>query len=376
MPMPRLRWPLIYLLPVSFLAVFYVYPLLSIFDISLRPEGVFDLTAFVRLYSTEYYVSTLLFTFWQALLSTGLTIALALPCAFVFARYQFKGKSILLSLSILPFVLPTVVVAVAFMSLLGKRGLVNDLLATLFSLEYTPLQLERTLAIVIIVHVFYNFAIALRIVAGYWSSLGLAPEEAARTLGANEWDIWRDIRLPLVRPALLSAAALVFTFTFTSFGVVLILGGIRFATLEVQIYYQAVSLFNLPLAAALSLLQIVIMLGMMIAYTRLQGSVQLALRSSCSHVKSITTGPERLLVGSIVTFTFVLLFVPLLALALRSISYWRRIGHRQLSGADGKVARLAFIHFPARIRVQFAAVRTAVDDYGAVAWYDRRADDR
>ena len=64
----------------------------------------------------------------------------------------------------------------------------------LFSLDYTPIQLERTLGIVIIVHVFYNFAIALRIMAGYWASQGLATEEAARTLGADEWSVWRDIR--------------------------------------------------------------------------------------------------------------------------------------------------------------------------------------
>ena len=315
----RSRWYIIYLIPVLFLAVFYVYPLLAIFDISLRPEGVLDLSSFVQLFSTDYYVGTLLFTFWQALLSTALTIALALPCAYVFARYRFKGKSLFLSLSILPFVLPTVVVAMAFMSLLGKRGLVNDLLATLFSLDYTPIQLERTLAIIIIVHVFYNFAIALRIMAGYWSSLGLDTEEAARTLGADELSIWRDIRLPLVQPAMLSAAVLVFTFTFTSFGVVLILGGIRFATLEVQIYYQAVSIFNLPLAAALSLVQICVMFVMMVLYTRLQRNVQQSLRGSAGIAKPLRTLSERMLVGAIVTFTSVLLFAPLLALILRSI---------------------------------------------------------
>ena len=319
MAFARSRWQIIYFVPVLFLAAFYVYPLLTIFDISLRPDGALDLSSFAQLFSSEYYIGTLLFTFWQALLSTALTIALALPCAYVFARYRFKGKSILLSLSILPFVLPTVVVAMAFMSLLGKRGLVNDLLATLFSLDYTPIQLERTLAIVIIVHVFYNFAIALRIMAGYWASQGLATEEAARTLGADEWSVWRDIRLPMIQPALLSAAVLVFTFTFTSFGVVLILGGIRFATLEVQIYYQAVNIFNLPLAAALSLVQIVVMFAMMVLYTRTQRNVQLSLRGSTGIVKPLTTRAERLFVGGIVLFTSVLLFAPLLALLLRSL---------------------------------------------------------
>ena len=311
----------IYLLPLIFLALFYFYPLLAILDLGLRPDGWLDLSAFLRLFSTDYYIGTLLFTVYQATLSTALTLLLALPCAYVFSRYRFAGKSLLLSLATLPFVLPTVVVAMAFMSLIGKRGLVNDLLVTLFSLDYTPIQLERTLAIVIIVHVFYNFAIALRIMTSYWSSLGIAVEEAASVLGADEWSLWRDIRLPLIQPALLSAGALVFMFTFTSFGVVLILGGIRFATLEVQIYYQAVSIFNLPMAAALSLLQIVAMFALMAVYTHLQRSAQAALGSAKAVSKPAKSLHERSLVGGIVVFMFALLFTPLLALVARSVLY-------------------------------------------------------
>ena len=121
----------IYLLPLIFLALFYFYPLLAILDLGLRPDGWLDLSAFLRLFSTDYYIGTLLFTVYQAALSTALTLLLALPCAYVFSRYRFAGKSLLLSLATLPFVLPTVVVAMAFMSLIGKRGLVNDLLVTL-----------------------------------------------------------------------------------------------------------------------------------------------------------------------------------------------------------------------------------------------------
>ena len=314
----RLR-PLIYALPLLFAAVFYVYPLLTLFDISLRPDGNLDLSAFGRLFSTDYYIGTLIFTVYQAALSTASTLILALPCAYVMARYRFVGKSLLLSLATLPFVLPTVVAALAFMSLFGQRGLLNDLLTAFFSLDYSPIQLERTLAIVIIVHVFYNFAIALRIITGYWSALGFQTEEAARTLGADEWAVWRDVRLPLIRPAVFSAGLLVFIFTFTSFGVVLILGGIRFATLEVQIYYQAVSIFNLPLAAALSLVQIAVMCLMMVLYTRSQRQARLSLESSAAAAKPAKTRREKLTVGAVIVFMCLLLFTPLLALIFRSI---------------------------------------------------------
>ncbi|MXV93846.1 MAG: iron ABC transporter permease, partial [Chloroflexi bacterium] len=88
----------LYLLPLLFLGIFFLYPLLTIFDISLRPGGALDLSAFGRLVSSNYYIETLLFTSYQAALSTGLTLLLATPCAYVFARYRFVGKSLLLSL--------------------------------------------------------------------------------------------------------------------------------------------------------------------------------------------------------------------------------------------------------------------------------------
>lgn len=312
-------WLGIYLIPPAFLGVFFVYPLLSILDVSLRPAGALDLSGFVRLLSTDYYLGTLLFTVYQAVLSTVFTLLLATPCAFVFARYRFRGKSLLLSLATLPFVLPTVVVALAFATLLGKNGLLNDLMMSLFSLDYAPIQLERTLAMIIIVHVFYNFAVALRIMTSYWSSVGFTVEEAARCLGADERALWREIRLPLIRPAMLSAGALVFIFSFTSFGVILILGGIRFATLEVQIYYQAVNMFNLPLAAALSLVQVFSMLAMMIFYTSTQKKLHLAIASSDTIARRARTGFERLGVRSCVALISALLFAPLLALVLRSV---------------------------------------------------------
>ncbi len=318
---PRLpSWAsLLYLLPIGFLALFFIYPLAALFDLSLRPAGALDLSAFIRLFSSDYYIGTLIFTVYQALISTLATLMLALPCAFVFARYDFPGKSLLLSLATLPFVLPTVVVALAFAVVFGDKGLLNDLLRAFFSLEYSPIQLERSLPLIIIAHVFYNFAIALRIITGYWSSQGFASEEAARILGANELALWRDIRLPLIRPALLSAAALIFIFCFTSFGVVLILGGIRFATLEVQIYYQAVNIFNLPLAAALSLVQILSMLVMLIIYTGAQRRLQVAMASSAAIVRRPRGFVQGAAVLACVLLLSLLLFTPLLALVWRSL---------------------------------------------------------
>lgn len=306
------------LVPLLFLALFFFYPLLRILDVSLRPAGVLELDGFVRIVSSEYYRGTLLFTIFQAFLSTLLTVALALPGAYVFARYRFPGRSLLLSLATLPFVLPTVVVAVAFTALTGPRGLLNEALMALLSLPEPPIRLERTLTIILIVHVFYNYAIALRMIAGFWANQSLRMEEAARVLGCRGWRLWWEVRLPLLSPAIAAAAVLVFIFTFTSFGVVLILGGPRFATLEVQIYYQALNVFNLPLAAVLSLVQIGAMFLMMLFYTSLQRRIGLDLQPAQQVARRPRGWRQWAFVAGNLLLMTLLLFTPLLALVLRS----------------------------------------------------------
>jgi thiamine transport system permease protein len=310
--------PLLFALPLLFLAVFFFYPLGSILLTSLFPDGNLDLSGFAQIVTSSYYQQTLWFTVWQAVLSTVLTIALALPGAYVFTRYRFPCKSLLLSLATLPFVLPTVVVAVAFHSLLGRNGLVNDVLMTTFSLESPPIQLERTLTIILITHVFYNYAIALRMISGYWANQSLRIEEAARVLGAHGWRLWWHIRLPMLRPAILAASVLVFIFTFTSFGVIVILGGTEYATLEVEIFYQSLRLFNLPVAAALSLLQIGIMFAMMIVYTRLQRQTTVELQAQTAR-NPRNKREWALVIGNLALMT-ILLFAPLIALVIRSLS--------------------------------------------------------
>lgn len=319
MHLSKILWYGLLLVPLLFLAVFFFYPLFSIFSFSLIDDGRLDLSGFVTLMTRPLYLETLLRTTWQALLSTILTITLALPSAFVFTRYQFPGKSLLLSLSTLPFVLPTVVVATAFMALIGSRGFLNEWLMLLFALDEAPIQLRGTLEIILIVHVFYNYAIALRMITSYWANQSLHIEEAARVLGASGKDLWLSVRLPILRPAILAASALVFIFTFTSFGVILILGDLQFMTLEVQIYYQAQNIFNLPLAAALSLVQIATMLLMMIFYTALQGRIAKTNLQSTNIIAHPPKTPQERFFLTINLFVMViLLFTPLLALIGRS----------------------------------------------------------
>ncbi len=324
-------WRVLRFAPFLFLILFFFYPLGSILQESFAPDGSLNLQSLRELATSGYYWRILGFTLAQAALSTLLTLVCALPAAYVFATYRFPGKTLLMALATLPFVLPTVVVSVAFAALIGPppRGVLNSVLMQLFALQTPPIQLQNTLAAILIVHVFYNYAIVLRMVGGYWANLNPRIEEAARTLGAHGWQLWWSVTLPLLRPALTAAALLVFIFCFTSFGVVLILGGPRFATLEVEIFRQATGLFNLPMAAALSLVQIGVLLLLLLFYTGLQQRIATGVQRADSVTRRPRLLREKLFVAGNLLVMAALLFVPLLALLLRSVT----TADGQLSGA-------------------------------------------
>ncbi|HOV47319.1 MAG TPA: iron ABC transporter permease [Anaerolineae bacterium] len=288
------------LLPLLFLALFYFYPLAAIFGASFAGSAWADVTA--RLFSTTT-LRVLGFTFGQATLSTALTLLLGLPGAYVFARYEFPGKALLQALATVPFVLPTVVVAAAFTALWGSSS-----------------PLRYTLGAILLAHVFYNVTLVLRMVGGFWANLDPRLEEAARTLGASPWRAFREVTLPLLAPALGAAALLVFVFCFTSFGVILILGGPRFTTLEVEIYRQTIAFANLPLAAALGLVQLLITLALTLTYTRLQARLArpLELRPQWATQRRPHKPAEIALLLATVTLLGLLLAVPPLTLVVRS----------------------------------------------------------
>ncbi len=309
------------LIPLAFLGLFYFYPLFAITRLSLAPHGTLDLRALVALVGSSYYVRTLWFTTWQALASTVLTLLAGLPTAYVFARYDFPGKSLIRSLTTIPFVLPTVVVAAAFTSLVGPSGLFNLGLMRLLHLDRPPIQLLGTIWMILLAHVFYNYTVVLRIVGSFWANLDPRLPSAAAVLGANRVQRFFEVTLPLLAPAIAAAALLVFIFDFTSFGVVLILGGAQFATLEVEIYRQTVNLFNLPMAAALSLVQVACTLALTAVYTRLQARTARPLNlfpQSITQHKPVTPRARTLVMANVV-FMAVLLVTPLAALVWRTM---------------------------------------------------------
>ncbi|WP_232364255.1 ABC transporter permease [Desulforapulum autotrophicum] len=296
------------LIPLIFLGVFYFYPLAGIFFRSFFQEQVFSLASFLDLAGSRRITGIVWFTLWQAGVSTLLTLALALPCAYVMATYRFRGKKLIMTLATIPFVLPTIVVAAAFQALLGANGLVKGI------------NLEHTMGMIFLAHAFYNFSVVLRITTSFWSFLQSQMSEAASMLGATPARTFFSVTLPLLRPAITASAILVFIFCFSSFGVILILGGAGFSTVEVEIYRQAAHLFNLPGAAVLSLFQICCTFAMMWVYTLLQRKVPtFTPQAATLSLKPVKTINEGFMVAGCVAFILLFCLGPMAALVVKSL---------------------------------------------------------
>jgi thiamine transport system permease protein len=296
-----------------FLGIFFFYPIARILTLSL------DFSA-LNASALALTSHVLLFTFSQALLSTFLTFLLGLPAAFLFSRYQFRGKSLLRALTAIPFMLPTVVVAAGFSAWLGPRGWFNVALMDLFSISSPPIQFVGTLAAILLAHIFYNATIVIRMTSNALTHLDPRLDHAARTLGADPRRVFWRVTLPMLRPSLLAAALMVFIFDFTSFGVILLLGGSRFSTLEVEIYQQAVQLFNLPLAAWLSLIQLLCTLGFSILYTRVIARLTVPTAPRPTPARPPRSFRESIFVIALSVLLFAFYFLPLSSLPIRSLT--------------------------------------------------------
>lgn len=244
------------IVPGLFLALFFVYPVATVL---WRGLGDSELSPLRDLISSGRTRDAVWFTIWQAALSTLLTLAVALPGAAHIARSSPRVQRRLRALVTIPFVLPTVVVAGAFGQLFTRFGLDNG-----------SLRLRHTVWAILLAHIFFNYAVVVRTVGSFWSGLDGRLEEQARVLGARPIRTFVEVTLPQLRSAIAAAASIVFLFSFTSFGVVLVLGGPRQATIETEIYRHAVVRTDFTSAAALAAVQLVAVLALVVITTRLE----------------------------------------------------------------------------------------------------------
>jgi thiamine transport system permease protein len=244
--------------PVLVLVVFFVLPVSGMISQGFFVDGRFDPAGVAEVLARPRTHRVLWFTIWSAGLATLCSLLLGLPAAYVLHRLSFPFRGLIRALLLVPFVLPTVVVGVAFRLLVGESGPLGFL-----GLDGTPVAIIAGLT-------FFNVAVVIRAVGATWESLDPRPGEAAAALGASPAQVFRTVTFPALRPALVSAASVVFLFCATSFGVVLTLGGLRYSSVETEIYLLTTQLLDLQAAAALSIVQLLAVTALLVITSRLR----------------------------------------------------------------------------------------------------------
>lgn len=339
-------------LPVAFFALFFAWPVAAIVARGLRTDGTWRFGRIADVVAQPDIRHVLWFTTWQALASTALTLLLALPAAHVFARFDFPGKQLLRAVVTVPFVLPTVVAGSAFLALVGRGGLLDELCGV---------RLDTTVWAILLAHVFFNFAVVVRTVGGLWAQLDPRQGEAARMLGASPLAAWRKVTLPALAPAVAAAALMVFLFTFTSFGVVQILGGPTFSTLEVEIYRQTSEVLDLPTAAVLTLVQFAAVGAILAVHAWTVRRRESALRlvdPKLTARRPRGPGQWALLAGVLATVAL-LLVLPLAVLVRRSLDAPGLGYYRALTETDGGTFLVAPVH-AVWTSLEYAVAATAI----------------
>jgi thiamine transport system permease protein len=257
------------------LALLFLLPLSIILSKAfIDSEGGFTLSRLTEAFTSAYTIRILLFTLLQALVSTVVSILVGLPGAYLLATYRFPGKRLIRAICTVPFVLPSILVVLGFVIFYGNNGLINQLLIRIFAFKEPPIRVLYSFTAIIMAHAFYNFPIALGLISSFWEQLPEHCNQVAATLGARRWTVFRTITLPRLMPAILSSATLIFLFCFSSFAIMLVLGGgPQFTTLEVEIYRRARMTLDQGGAAALSLLSIVVALVLISIYSWIQRSI-------------------------------------------------------------------------------------------------------
>ncbi|MEM7140149.1 MAG: iron ABC transporter permease [Actinomycetota bacterium] len=243
-------------LPAVFLALFFAYPVATVVWRGLGGEGFASVG---DVWATGRTRDAIWFTVWQAVLSTVATVAIALPGAAVVARATPRVRRWLRALVTVPFVMPTVLVAGAFAELFTR-----------FGLDDGTIRLRHTVWAILLAHVFFNYAVVVRTVGSFWAGLDHRLEEQAAVLGASRLRTFVEVTLPRLRPAIASAASIVFLFSFTSFGVILVLGGPRQATIETEIHRYAITRIDFTAAAAVAVLQLIAVIALVTLTTMLE----------------------------------------------------------------------------------------------------------
>ena len=313
--------------PLAFVGIFFVWPVVAMVGRGLLPDGVLDLGGFADVLTRPRTIRLIGLTLGQAALAAVITTVLGVPVAYVLYRLQFRGRQVLRALIVIPFVLPTVVVGVAFRTLLRTGGPLG------------ALGLDGSFAAIMAALVFFNVAVVVRTVGTAWEGLDIRQEEAARALGAAPARVWWTVTLPRLAPSILAAASIVFLFCSTAFGVVLVLGGAQFGTIETEIYLLTTQFLDLRAASVLSITQIVVVVLLLLVAARAGRGTTVAQRRTLAPQKKPRRSDSVVIVVTALVAAFLALpVVTMVARSLQTGDGWGFDNYLNLGGTGSRNA--------------------------------------
>ena len=305
--------------PMLFLTALCIAPMLRLL---WEGSSAYRLEAFIAIWQDGYLLGRLGWSLWQALASSAMVLLLGLPVAWVLARFSFAGRGLVLRLLMLPFVMPALVAALGVLALWGPQGL---------AMQWFGLDLQDTPWLLIYGNLFFNLCLLVRAGVEGFSQVSASQLAAARTLGASPWRAFWRIEWPTVKPWLSSALCLVFLYCFSSFGMALILGGQRYATLEVEIYTLVAHELKLTEAGMLAIVTMLITAGAALLYSMLESRLAVPVRSDAVSLQRPESAAHWVMVlGSLAILVFFCVG-PMAAIALRVLAAgpdaWRVVLH-------------------------------------------------
>lgn len=298
-------------LALGVLLIFTGLPLLALLytvsDISLA--AIFD---------NAYYRRVIRFSFVQALLSASLSTLLAIPVARALSQERtFVGRSLIVHLYSMSLVIPTLVTISGIVVVYGRTGWLNSALSTVGIERFSLYGLTG----ILIAHVFFNMPLASRI---FLQSLENIPSEQwrlATQLRMPQWTQFRFLEWPAIRKQMIGVFMLIFMLCFTSFAIVLTLGGgPRATTIEVAIYQAVRFDFDLNTAVTLALIQLLFCGALLLLSSLIKFSNPVGFAYKPPEHQYRTLAQNRWLNAVIIASATLFVLLPLFGLLLNAIN--------------------------------------------------------
>lgn len=322
----------LWLLPLGFLVVFLYLPLWQILSLGLSAtDGSGPGAGWLPTFDANT-LGAIWFTVWQALASTVICIILGVPLANLLYRRRFRGQEFIKSLIALPFVLPSILVAIAFTAFRAWHELYAEL--GIFDIAAWSHYW------IIAAHVFLNLSLVVRGVGSFWQIQGTEQDDAAELDGAGRLRTLTSIWLPQLRGAMLGTGSLVFLFCLASYGIILILGLGEVRSIETEIASAALRNLDLKTAAWLAVAQ-VLLSGLVFGFGEFLGRGRLALEGAeppDERAKRVDRRDRPMVVlGAVIVIG--LIAIPLLNLLAQSFLFKGQLGVENFENLAGRGER-------------------------------------